>query len=130
MSKTNQPSEQRQHRRFEVPTSSFVSNNTVMGQIMDVSIGGLAFCYIGKEFTDGSYLDVFAPEHDFHLNKVPCKAVGDFEIRNKVLSKIGDTAPAHFKTMRRGSVEFCELSPGQRSQLKDFLQEVGTPLRI
>jgi hypothetical protein len=129
MEKKKPSAEQRAHTRFEVPTGSFVSlgsNGSILGQILDVSMGGLSFRYIGDESENGSHLDIFSTEHDFHLGKVPFKAVRDFEIDNQVLYKIGGRAHPHCRTMRRGSVKFHKLSRKQRSQLKKFLQTHST----
>ena len=117
--------EQREYKRFQVPMGSFVSlgsNGSVLGQILDVSMGGLSFRYIGDASENGSHLDIFSTEHDFHLGKVPFKAVKDFEIDNRVLYKIGGKAHPHCRTMRRGSVKFHKMSRKQRSELKSFLQ--------
>ena len=117
--------EQRAHKRFEVPMGSFVSlgsNSSVLGQILDVSMGGLSFRYIGDEPKNGSHLDIFSTEHDFHLGKISYKPVKDFEIDNQVLYKMGGKAHPHCRTMRRGSVKFHKLSRKQRSELKKFLQ--------
>jgi hypothetical protein len=117
--------ERRAHKRFQVPMGSFVSlgsNGSVLGQILDVSMGGLSFRYIGDEAENGSRLDIFSTEHDLHLAKVPFKPVKDFEIDNQVLYKMGGKAHPHCSTMRRGSVKFHKLSRKQRSELKKFLQ--------
>jgi hypothetical protein len=117
--------EQRAHKRFEVPMGSFVSlgsNGSILGQILDVSMGGLSFRYIGDGFENGSHLDIFSTEHDFHLRKVPFKPVKDFEIDNQVLYKIGGKTHPHCRAMRRGSVKFHRLSRKQKSELKKFLK--------
>jgi hypothetical protein len=101
---------------------SLGSNGSVLGQVLDVSMGGLSFRYIGDEPKNGSHLDIFSTEHDFHLGKVPFKPVKDFEIENRVLYKMGGKAHPHCRTMRRGSVKFHKLSRKQKSQLKDFLR--------
>jgi hypothetical protein len=121
--------EQRAHKRFEVPMGSFVSlgsKGSVLGQILDVSMGGLSFRYIGDESDNGSHLDIFSTEHHFHLGKVPFKPVKDFEIDNQVLYKMGGKAHPHCRTMRRGSVKFHKLSRKQKSQLKNFIKNHAT----
>lgn len=125
MAKKKTSAEQREHNRFQVPVGSFVSlgsNGSVLGQILDVSMGGLSFRYIGDEAKNGSHLDIFLTEHGFHMKKVPFKAVMDFEMDNRVLDKTGRKVHPHCRTMRRGSVKFHKMSRKQRSQLKSFLQ--------
>jgi hypothetical protein len=125
MANKNQPAEQRKHERYLVPTGSFVSlgnNGSILGQILDVSMGGLAFRYIGENSSNGSHLDMFSTEHHFHLRKVPFRSVTDFEIDNLLLCKIGGRVHPHCRTMRRGSVRFHKLSRKHKSQLKHFLE--------
>jgi hypothetical protein len=117
--------EQRKHKRFQVPGGSFVSvgsNGSTLGQILDVSMGGLAFRYIGDHPSNGSHLDIFSTEHAFHLGKVRFKAVTDFEIDDQELHGMGGKVHPHCTSMRRGSVKFHKLSRKQKSQLRSLLR--------
>ena len=122
--------EQRKHTRYEVPTGSFVAigpNNTILGQIIDISMGGVAFRYVdSRKPTDGSHLDIFLTERDFCLGKVPIKTVSDYEITNTVACKIIDGIPRCCRIMKRSSVQFGELTRHQRSQLEWFIQNHNT----
>jgi len=126
MTSQAEPAEQRQHKRYQVPVASFVAigpHNSILGQIVDISMGGLAFRYMDSEKpTDNSYLDIFSTECDLCLRKIPFDAVSDYEIDNTVLCKVVDSVPPSFRAMKRSSVQFGELTYRQRYQLQDFIQ--------
>jgi hypothetical protein len=121
--------EQRRYKRYEVPTGSFVAlgpQNSILGQIMDISMGGLAFRYMdSKKPIDESYLDIFLTERDFCLGKVPVKAVSNYEIDNTVTCKLVEGV-YRYTAMRRSSVQFGELTHHQMSQLEHFIQNHTT----
>lgn len=110
--------DQRKHKRFQVPRGVFVGfgpHVNKVGQIVDLSLGGLAFRYVGSgESQDGSHLDIFMADNDFYLGSVPFKTVSDFEIVQ--------TTPSSPMTMRRSGVRFGKLTSEQRSELEYFLQ--------
>ena len=122
--------EQRRHKRYQVPTGSFVAlgpNDTILGQILDISMGGLAFRYLdSKKPTDCSYLNIFLTERDFCLGNVPIKSVSDYEIDNTVVCKIADGVPLSYRAMKRSSVQFGELTYHQRYQIEGFIQNHTT----
>ena len=122
--------EQRRHKRYQVPTGSFVAlgpNDTILGQILDISMGGLAFRYLdSKKPTDCSYLNIFLTERHSCLGNVPIKSVSDYEIDNTVVCKIPDGVPLSYRAMKRSSVQFGELTYHQRYQIEGFIQNHTT----
>jgi hypothetical protein len=122
--------EQRQYKRYEVPTGSFVAlgpQNSILGQIIDISMGGLAFRYMDSKKPIGeSYLDIFLTERNFCLGKVPIKAVSDYEIDNTVTCKLVEGVPYRCTAMRRSGVQFGELTHNQMSQFEHFIQNHTT----
>jgi len=130
MTDTAEIVEQRRYKRYEVPTGSFVAlgpQNSILGQIIDISMGGLAFRYMdSKKPIDESYLDIFLTERHFCLGKVPVKAVSDYEINNTVTCKLVDGVPYRRTAMKRSSVQFGELTHHQMSQLEHFVQNNAT----
>ena len=110
--------EHRQHTRFQVPGGVFVGfgpRANKVGQVVDVSMGGLAYRYVGsEESADGLHLDIFVAEHDFYMGAVPFSTVRDFQIV--------DCLAASSMTMRRCGVQFKKLSRKQNAQLKYFIQ--------
>ena len=55
-----------------------------MGQIVNISKGGLAFRYIDSEIEAGksSKLDIVFAQNGFHLKKIPFKTVTDYKALN------------------------------------------------
>lgn len=111
--------ERRRQERFQVPKGAFVGlgphyNN--VGQIIDLSMGGLAFHYAGsKEPPKGLWkLDIFLNDGNFYLGKVPFRIVSDFEIAGK--------EPSDPTTTRRSSVQFGDLTGYQKYLLGYFIQ--------
>lgn len=109
--------ERREFKRFRLPKSSFAGLGPYFGRIggiVDLSMGGLAFSYIGVEEPDGSsYLDIFLIVHDFYLRRIPFVTVSDIPI---VLDVRKDM------TLRRRGVRFEKLTVRQRSQLEHLIQ--------
>jgi hypothetical protein len=110
--------EHRKHKRFQVPGAAFVGfgpHANKVGQIVDVSMGGLAYRYVGSEdSSEGSHLDIFVTDHDFYMGAIPFKTVCDLQIVDRV--------SASPMTMRRCGVQFRKLSRKQNSQLEHFIQ--------
>ena len=114
--------ERRKHKRFQVKDGAFAVAmppqpcSTPLGQIIDVSRGGLAFRYIaGEEGSNGSFeLVILLANNNFHSDKVPFETISDFEIANEV--------PFSSITMRRRGVQFGKLTDKQISQLDYFIR--------
>jgi c-di-GMP-binding flagellar brake protein YcgR len=109
--------ERRKHRRFEVSTGVFVAfrpHDGKLGEIIDISMGGLAFRYLATtEPSNGSHkLKIFLTESDFCLNDVLFETVSDFGT---------DQIPFTSITMRRSGVQFSKMTPRQVSQLERFI---------
>jgi hypothetical protein len=129
MTADKQNVERRSHQRFQVPAGCFVSlgpDYTILGQIIDMSLGGVAFRHMGNtpclRPKDESYLDILLTEGGFSLSKVPVEAVSDYEISDVVSNKLVDPIPLSYKGMRRCSVQFGELTHHQISQLEYFVK--------
>jgi hypothetical protein len=122
--------DQRKRKRYQVPTNSYIflgSDDFVLGQIIDISMGGIAFRYMGSEkLPDESHLDIFLTEDDLCLSKVPFKTVSDYEIPNTVLCKTADPIPPSCRTMRRSGLQFGELTSDQQAQLEYFIRNHTT----
>jgi hypothetical protein len=116
----------REHKRYQVPADSYVSVGSeygLVGQIIDISMGGIGFRHLGTdELPAEAHLDIFLTGGDLYLRKVPFKKVADFEIRNVVVEKTVDPIHRSYRTMKRECVQFGELMPDQISQLEHFIQ--------
>ncbi|NVM22536.1 MAG: PilZ domain-containing protein [Desulfobacterales bacterium] len=111
--------ERRKHTRFHAKDGALAlltSGSAKLGQIIDISVGGLAFCYIAdEERSNGSFeLGLFFSDNGFYLDGVRFEIISDFEI--------GDEVPLNSITMRRCGVQFAKLTHNQISQLEYFIQ--------
>ena len=117
--------ERRKHNRFQVKSPSFTvlrPDANKLGQIIDISRGGLAFRYDIANEAQGnraSQLAILA-DNSFCLDKVPIKTISDFEL---------DTAGI-FKKMRRCGVQFGKLTPDQTSHVEFFIRNHATKGRM
>jgi len=110
--------EQRQYKRFQAKNGAFaLSKASVnrLGQIVDISQGGLAFEYMawGEATNGNAEIDILFSEGFFYLQCLPCKVISDSEITPQ--------NPFSSIRMRRLSVEFTELTAKQRSELQHFI---------
>jgi hypothetical protein len=110
--------ERRKHQRFQVQDGAFAVFTPGFcnwSQIIDISMGGLAFFYTGVEQLPNASFDlgISLANVGFYLGKLPFKVVSDLEIANKVANG--------FRTTRRCGVEFGKLTLNQISQLEYFI---------
>ena len=106
--------ERRSHERFPVKQGVYAllkNSASKLGQIENISKGGLAFMYInGGEKIHGSLLlDIFLSGHGFYLKDIPCNKISDVQVESK--SPFSD-----FK-MRHLGVQFSQLNPDQSNRL-------------
>jgi hypothetical protein len=112
------PIERRKHKRFKVQYGAFAvfqSNVKKLGQIIDISRGGLAFRYLanGERFKGSDELDILLADNYFHLEKIPFRTISDFGIASEI--------PYNSITTRRCGVRFGELGQGQISRIEYFI---------
>jgi hypothetical protein len=122
MTSRNEPAEGRQHGRFQVPTDAFVAfppDYYIVGQIVDISMGGLSISYIAdEEHSERSFeLDIFLAVRRFDLQGVPFRTVWDFK---------SEPIPSGSAETRRSGLQFGDLTPDQMSQLEYFIHSYGT----
>jgi hypothetical protein len=88
-----------------------------LGQIIDISRGGLAFHYIvsGRDDKSSSELDILLAYYGLYMQRIQFKTVSDFQIPNK--------SPFSPIIMRRHGVQFGELTPHQASKLDNFIRQ-------
>jgi hypothetical protein len=111
--------EQRQHKRFRVPKTTFVAlwpEFFRVGQVADISMGGLAFRHLtGEEPLNGSLeLDLFLAGQSFYLYKLPFEMIWNFEPVEANSSNAPD--------LRQCGLQFGALTPSQAAQLEYFIQ--------
>ena len=118
MSGTERTVEKRKDNRFKARENIYVAlvnDSTKVGQIMNISSGGLAFSYIGESvpIVDWYKMDIFLGRNRFYLKEIPFKIVSDFSIENK--------NPFSTVLMRQCSGQFGQLTQEQKSQLDDLI---------
>jgi hypothetical protein len=104
----------------EIALAVFKSNPPRMGEIIEISRGGLSFSYIDKEtdLSDFSEMDILFVDEDFHLTQLPFKPIGD--------TAIVDTNRIRTLEMKRQTVKFKNLSARQKKQLEYVLKNFTT----
>ncbi len=87
-----------------------------MGQIINISKGGLTFCYFDgeDEYNKLFDLDIFFVQDSFYSKKIPANIVW-------VSQTVSNPSLSLLKSKQRG-LQFEELTPHQISQLDFFLQ--------
>ena len=113
--------ERREHKRFPLQGDgvallrSASSHATIVGEIIDISVDGVAFRYIsGEEPSNGSSeLSLVSADHSFYLGNLPIKMVSDLE-----MAKI----PFGAVSTRRRGVKFGDLRQSQRFALQHFIR--------
>jgi hypothetical protein len=113
------PGEKRKFRRFQAPQNAFAflrGPDGRLGQIIDISKGGLAFRYVGNGGQPKSsfQMDIFLANNGFRLQKISFRTVSDFEVSKQGL--------AHPLIMRRRGVQFDELNQDHVSRLEYFIE--------
>ncbi len=119
MTNTKDFTEKREHKRFKAKKGAFAclrSDHNKLGQIKDISKGGLAFQYdtSGGQFNGSAEMDIFLAGDNFYLKNVPVRKVVDFEVNNKISFS---SLP-----LRQRNMEFGEMKPIQIFQLYYFIQ--------
>lgn len=109
--------ERRHHRRYSVPQGAFVichPNTRLPCPIMNISKGGLAFCYMPGErnLDDSEELDIFCCETEFCLANLPFETVNDCLMPD---------APRDGITLHRRGVKFGRMAAEQLWLVEHFI---------
>jgi len=111
--------ERRIHKRYPVEDGAYAALKgevNKLGQIMDISVGGLSFRYIdiGDRPKDTFEIDIYVESNNgFSLEGLATRSMSDREILKKV--------PFSSIVMRRHSVRFEHLSKNHLAQLQYFI---------
>jgi hypothetical protein len=111
--------ERRKHKRLKVKENIFAvlsSDNKKLGQIKDISEGGLTFQYIenNKPAEGLVEIDIFSPTNDFYLKNIPVEIIKDTEVDNSV--------PFSSVPMKQFRIQFGKMTPTQLELLGYLLQ--------
>lgn len=118
MSKKKETVERRKSKRFPAKSGAYVVFNpksNLQGQIVDISVDGLAVLFAQKEewFNKSLDLSILMNEDDLCLQNIPAEIVSSFAIASDMVSGSED--------MQRCGVKFGELTSEQRLQLEHFI---------
>ena len=118
MVESQENKEQRKHERHCSREGAFVSvrnGSNKIGQILDISLGGLSYRYVDNGIKHGDYkLDIFLVGPDFRAESIPVQTVYDCEIEE-------DQKSEGLKIRRQG-VQFADLSSIHISLLEYFIE--------
>ena len=111
--------ERRKHERFKVKEGVLAVSSPDydrVGQIKDVSKGGLAFQHLViTESTEEPFeVEILSEFDDFRLEKLPVRAVVDFELDSKGLYALF--------SIRQLSLQFRRMNHSQKLLLDHFIQ--------
>lgn len=111
--------ERRKNKRYKAKEGAYAAispHSRKLGQIIDISIGGLSFKYIDNndEKDDEPERSIFLSSLGYYVGDLPFKTIEDYEITN---------APS-FSSMklRKRRVKFAELSFKQLFDLDFYLR--------
>lgn len=111
--------DRRKHRRYSLRQGVFAGFRPNMGEIIDISIGGILFHYLefSKEANEKSDF-VICSEDGCCLDSFPCRVVSDRVLANESsLSQI---------VTRQRRVMFDQLTEEQHRLLNDFIDSHRT----
>ncbi len=119
MAKRNGSPERRKHKRFKAKKGFLavsIPDSKKLGQIKDISKGGLSFLYLGDvvQAKDSVEVEILSKADDFYLRKLPVRTVLDVEIKNPVSLSL--------LPMRQLSMKFGKLNHYQKELLNHLLQ--------
>ena len=113
------PFERRKNQRFKAAQGAYAVLGPVtskLGQIEDISMGGLAFKYLADEARSNGAgeLDIIVRQDCLCVKSIPIQTVSDFELAKE----------SAFSTvrLRQQGVQFSKLTSDQTSQLEFFLK--------
>lgn len=126
VSETTPDLDRRRHRRFDVVNGAFASLSpqfAIIGQILNVSEGGLAFRYVASKSrsTEAVRLDILVADGSLSVDKLQFRSVWDI------------STPQEFVygpiTYRHCGVEWTDLDVTQRAELDWFIKCYTSSLR-
>jgi len=111
--------ERRKQKRFKAAKGAFAAvrqKSNQLGQIKDISFGGLAFTYLANEgaINGARALDIFVTKHRLYIKDIPFQLVRDNQVEKE--------SPFSTVPVRQQGVRFGELSREQRDQLIQLMQ--------
>ncbi len=122
MNKELQPEEKRQYNRRTFKDIAYAivnSENTMVGHMIDISEGGMAFSYVGSHEIKENKLtvDIFLYYLDLHLKNIPVSIINNFYIQ-------ADSPGSQVPMMRCGA-SFNNLDIAQKNHIQFILHSLA-----
>jgi hypothetical protein len=113
--------ERRKHERFLVERRAITvlwPASSIVGQITDISLGGLAFRYSAAEKSkdNASEIEIIVASHNYRSQALPFKTVFDESIDGFFGSVMG-------RQVRQRGVAFKELTEEQKADVQCFIDD-------
>jgi len=114
--------ERRRNKRYKAVEGAYAAilpNSHILGQITDISMGGLSFKYIDTSNNDSKAGElpensVFLSNTGYYMGDIPFKTVSDYEVTN---------APSFSSLkVRKRHIQFTDLSFKQLFDLDYYLR--------
>lgn len=114
--------EKRKHKRYQAKEGYFAGAYPNVGQIINISMGGLAYNYMGhvKEEVDEGEM-VICGDDCSCLDDLSCRVIEDTVIAN-------ETSFSKFVTRQR-RIQFVNLTPEQQVLLENFINNHRDEIR-
>jgi len=111
--------DRRKHQRYSIKDGAYASINHPsgkLGQISNISLGGLSFTYIDNDISVVEIPNPLITLRGFgnYVKDIPFQAIDDFEITNG--------SSFSLMVMRKQRIQFSGLSDNQRSRLSEFIK--------
>lgn len=114
--------EKRKNRRYKAIDGAYAAispNSKKLGQITDISMGGLCFKYIdiskgSQDFRTRQKESIFLSSMGHYVGDLPFRIVSDYEVANEPTFS--------FMTVRKSHVQFTGLNLRQLFDLNNYLE--------
>jgi hypothetical protein len=133
MQNKSDKNERRRHTRYRVREGAYAALSPdfgKMGQIIDISRGGLCFRYIAsldhQAMEDCVESHVFVGDEGIYLEKMPNHLVEDVTVEDDDVPSSIMMSPRAMRVVRQRRVRFGELNGNQAAQLDYFIMNRTT----
>ena len=107
--------ERRQSPRYRIVQGLMAINPGILGPVLDLSMHGMTFEYSGESLTNEQFLTIGLFSTEQHT------IITDIQVRT-VRDHIANNTSSFIPLIRKiRAVEFINLSPGQKRQIKSLL---------
>jgi len=116
----NQIQERRRFPRFKVKDGTIAINKIILGPVVDISLGGMAFEYYNNyiENIEHSEIGFYHIDSGFFMTGLPSKIIQD-----RIIEPNTGIIPI---IRKRRSIEFQDLTSDQKSKLQCFIDQHST----